>query len=144
MDTDISPTTDVCHHVAEYWEKIFSFDCALSGPFAKQFLIRLSAARTLCAVLHDVISASTVFDGSIISQYHIFVKKFSEFFVMIVHNHPSLAQDSICLPRKLAAVWINLISVSLAGSSYFPSTLPMEATHPITSPSVKIGMAQDT
>ena len=87
MDTDISPTTDVCHHVAEYWEKIFSFDCALSGPFAKQFLIRLSAARTLCAVLHDVISASTVFDGSIISQYHIFVKKFSEFFVMIVHNH---------------------------------------------------------
>ena len=36
------------------------FDCALSGPFAKQFLTRLSAPRALCVVLIDVISASTV------------------------------------------------------------------------------------
>ena len=40
-----------------------SFDCALSGPFAKQFLTRLSATRALCVVLNDVISASTVYDS---------------------------------------------------------------------------------
>ena len=38
-----------------------TFDCALSGPFAKQFLTRFSAPRALCIVLIGVISASTVY-----------------------------------------------------------------------------------
>ena len=51
----------LAYSVAEYFGNI-PFDCALSGPFAKQFLTRLSASRALCVVLNDVISASTVYD----------------------------------------------------------------------------------
>ena len=50
-------------------ETCFSFDCALSGPFAKQFLTRLSAPRALCVVLIDVISASTVSNIEFIILY---------------------------------------------------------------------------
>lgn len=39
---------------------ISPFDCTLSGPFDNLFLIRLSASRTLCKGIIDVISASTV------------------------------------------------------------------------------------
>ena len=53
-----------------------AFDCALSGPFAKQFLTRLSAPRALCVVLNDVISASTVYDGDIISRVFCLVNSF--------------------------------------------------------------------
>ena len=50
----------LAYSVAEYFGNI-PFDCALSGPFAKQFLTRLSASRALCKVRTDVISISTVF-----------------------------------------------------------------------------------
>ena len=35
-DTNISPATDVCPHVAEYFAKT-AFDCTLSGPFDNLF-----------------------------------------------------------------------------------------------------------
>ena len=65
QNTNIFPAIYVCPNVAEYSEN--PFDCALRGPFAKQFLTRLSATRALCIVLIDVISASTVYD---ITVYH--------------------------------------------------------------------------
>ena len=37
QDTNISPATDVCPHVAEYFA-IIAFDCTLSGPFDNLFL----------------------------------------------------------------------------------------------------------
>ena len=63
QDTNTSPTTDVCPHVAEYSAKKglpLAFDCALRGPFDGLFLTRLSATRALCEVITDFISASTV------------------------------------------------------------------------------------
>lgn len=37
------------------------FDCTLGGPFANLFLTRLSAFRTLCKGIINVISASSVY-----------------------------------------------------------------------------------
>ena len=57
-DTNISPATDVCPHVAEYLPH--GFPCALSGPFDDLFFICISASQTLCRSIIAVISASTV------------------------------------------------------------------------------------
>ena len=48
------------YNVAEYFVIFITFDCALSGPFDKLFLTRLSAPRALCKGIIAVISASTV------------------------------------------------------------------------------------
>ena len=75
-DACTSPATDVCPHVAEY-SGGSPFDCALGGPFDRLFLIRLSAARTLCGGIATVISASTVFDSiaCIIAHGHLSVNR---------------------------------------------------------------------
>ncbi len=143
MDTNISPTTDVCRHVAEYWEKKASL---LTAPSAVHLQDGFRSGSQLPGLsvrsYHALSPLQRFFDGNSISQCTIFVNKFPDFFM--INDQYLSHQDSICLPRKLAAVCTSLISVSVAGSSYFPSVLPMEATHPTTSPSVKIGIAQET
>jgi hypothetical protein len=57
-DTNISPTTDVCQHVAEYSAK--AFDCALGGPFNKLRSIGSQRPRLSVGARLVFISASTV------------------------------------------------------------------------------------
>ena len=70
-------------NVAEYSEQTCSFDCALIGPFVRQFLTRLSAPRALCVIL----SYFTPLQRFIISYYsteypicQYFFKNFWSFF----------------------------------------------------------------
>ena len=84
QDTNISPATDVCLHVAEYLAQIkCAFDCALNGPFDNLFLTRLSAPRVLCKGIIAVISASTVLNiklRSNLSWLLVIVNAFYNFF----------------------------------------------------------------
>ena len=87
MDTDISVATDVCPHVAEYWEKRASLLTAPSAVHLPSSFWSGSQPPGLSVQSCMTLSPLQRFlDGSIISQYHIFVNKFSDFFVTFVHN----------------------------------------------------------
>ena len=102
-DTAISRAANARSHVAEYSAK--AFDCALGGPFAKQFLTRLSAPRALCVVLNGFISASTVYDAKVYHRYtnlSIVFLIFADFFMPRVYffkKRISLSYNSD-LPKK--------------------------------------------
>ena len=102
------------YNVAEYSASDHAFDCALSGPFANQFLSRLSAPRALCAVLIDVISASTVYN--IISPKVRFVNSFRKIIVIfwklyvlpkIIFIKKSLQSTWQFEQKSFSKIWIN-------------------------------------
>jgi hypothetical protein len=70
-DTIISPATDVCLHVAEYWTEVVP--CTLRGPFDDSLSAWLSAPQALCGRALIVISTSTV---SIFIYFCIIIKGF--------------------------------------------------------------------
>ncbi|MBQ7921598.1 MAG: hypothetical protein IJ325_03355, partial [Clostridia bacterium] len=97
------------YNVAEYSEQRCSFDCALSGPFAKQFLTRLSAPRVLCVVLIDVISASTVYDGVIIARNAHLVNRFLKIFKIIFLRSPRIIPTQLKKIQYIGSYQRNLI-----------------------------------
>ncbi len=59
-DTDISPTTDVCPHVAEYSAENPHLTAPSAGHLTTCFLPDSHLAQVLCKGIIAVISASTV------------------------------------------------------------------------------------